>query len=245
MYTVFGNTDAPGSKVVPAAAAAGGASNRLGGIGGAVGAPIQFVCPFHACAGCGDEFHPSRPASYMRCHACPTTYHEACLPVDAHVHIKNVRGQAWLGSFALPAALVGCGCRLGQWVHGAAARHYRTPSFQIPVVHTCRSGVCGMGCQHTKRLTVVVSACWERQEIITCPRYHWNLPDLYRRRYRNKPAAITQQYHNNAHGIASGNRERDDGDGSGPDVDSSEGEPWGGYPVEYPSPDQYTGCGLV
>ena len=39
----------------------------------------RFVCPFHTCAGCEQRFDAFHPPIFLRCHACPTAYHWACV----------------------------------------------------------------------------------------------------------------------------------------------------------------------
>ena len=52
------------------------------------------------------------------------------------------------------------------------------------------------------RLVILGLSFTSCQEVITCPRYHTNLPDLYRRRYKTKPSTMSQQLQHSPNGVA-------------------------------------------
>ena len=51
---------------------------------------ISFSCPYHTCTKCGMDFDAFTPAFYYRCHACPSIYHEACLPEQVKFEAEEV-----------------------------------------------------------------------------------------------------------------------------------------------------------
>lgn len=49
-------------------------------------APLDFACPLHACARCGQMLVPNPdPIHFVRCFFCPMAYHTDCAPSRATV----------------------------------------------------------------------------------------------------------------------------------------------------------------
>lgn len=64
--------------------------NSIGNIHIPPGTSPRFSCPLHICVGCNEKFHTLVPTLYMRCHACPSSYHLCCVPKDAQKDMNEI-----------------------------------------------------------------------------------------------------------------------------------------------------------